>query len=425
MRRAGQILVFLVLLSSQVAIPQVYLQSGNAPIKASSNAGKRGTYQAKTSKPGYNYFLSIPASYSDENPAGLHLFFHGQNGQRGAPYFDAWSKCFLEKFNLIGINMQYEDGDNAKDTEGKVKAAQEAIAQTMADYKVVAGRGVISSFSGGGLPHSLFYDTQAKNGRGDAWPFCHAALYSSNYRSKPACQKTTPMTFFMSVGQAEWTLAGLGSDGLARMTELMGDAAQGAPPDIYFKVLKGKGHSIAPEEVAESANGFCRSDLAFASFIYGPDFEDKELRAIVEDANSLRLVRAVTAIDRLPDSLKAKGTRIREKINARIQAVLALARDLAENDALLANFYGGVLSRQLQDLSQAKELKEILSSAVRQPGHAKTLALYPLFQKNYRSFFEGNGMMNPSQSPFLEQVKVTAGQSSQLGRMAAEYLLLK
>jgi hypothetical protein len=425
MRTILVLAAFSLFLSAPEASPQARPPQSAPPAKPSANAGKKGTYQVKTSRAGYNYFVYVPAAYSEDNPAGLHLFFHGQNGQGGASNFGTWSKFFLDKFNLIGINMQYEDGDNAKDTDGKVKAAQEAIAQTLADYKVVAGRGVISSFSGGGLPHALFYDGQAKNGRGAAWPFCHAALYSSNYRSKPAHQKPTPMSFFISVGQGEWTLAALGSDGLARMTELLADGAQGAPNDLFFKVIRGKGHSIADEEVAESASGFGRSDLAFAPFVYGPDYPEKEFRVILEDANTLMMSRAIAAIDRLPDSLKAKGAKLKEKLDARIQAVLALAKDLAENDAVLASFYGPLFTRQLQGTPQVKDLKEILSGAAKRGSTAKTLALVPAFQKSYRSFFETNGMLNPAEAPFLEQVKATAGTGSQLGRMASDYLLLK
>ncbi|MBV8881405.1 MAG: hypothetical protein JO332_15675 [Planctomycetaceae bacterium] len=409
--------------------PQESRGQGNPPPhalpKPSENAGKRGTYQVKTTRAGCNYYVCVPASYSETNPAGLHLFFHGQNGQSGAPNFGTWSKHFLDKYNLIGINMQYEDGDNIKDTEGKVKAAQEAIAQTLADYKIVAGRGVVCSFSGGGLPHALFYDGQAKNGRGAAWPFCHGALYSSNYRSKPAQQKLTPMSFFISVGQGEWTLASLGADGLARMTELQGDTNQGAPSDLYFKVIKGKGHSIVDEEVAESVNGFRRADLAFAPFVWAADYAEKEFRAIVDDANNLVLGRAATGIDRLAEPLKAKGAKLREKIDARVQAILALVKELGETDPVLVGYYGPLFSRQVQGLPEAKELKELLSAAVKRPGHAKTLALVPMFQKNYRSFFDNGGMMNPVQAPFLEQVKATAGTGSQMGRMAADYLLLK
>ncbi|HVR86903.1 MAG TPA: hypothetical protein VMU54_21445 [Planctomycetota bacterium] len=424
MRLFGLLASGLILLAPLQAGSQANPPARPAP-KPSDNAGKKGTYLIKTSRPGCNYYVCVPGSYSEEKPAGLHLFFHGQNGQGGAPNFGTWSKFFLDPYNLIGINMQYEDGDNARDTEGKVKAAQEAIAQTIADYKIVAGRGVVCSFSGGGLPHALFYDGQAKNGRGATWPFCHAALYSSNYRTKPSQQKSTPMTFFISVGQGEWTLASLGADGLARMTELLGDTAQGAPSDLYFKVIKGKGHSIADEEVGESVNGFRRGDLAFAPFVYGPDYPEKEFRVIVEESNALLLGRAVTAIERLPEPLKAKGAKLREKIDARVQSVLALAKELAEGDPVLYTFYGPIFTRQLQGLPEAKELKEILSGATKRPAHSKTLALVPAFQKNYRSFFEMSGMMNPAQAPLLEQVKSVAGPGSQYGRMAADYLLLK
>jgi hypothetical protein len=422
MRSLGVFAAFLVILAPLQASTQA---GPPAPPKPSANAGKRGQYSAKTSRPGYNYNVYVPAKYSDDNPAGIHLFFHGQGSQGSAKYFGQWATHFLDKFNLIGVNMQYEDGDNAKDTEGKVKSAQEAVAQTIADYKIVPGRGVICSFSGGGLPHALFYDGQAKTGRSATWPFCHGALYSSNYRNKPSHQKTTPMTFFISVGQGEWTLAALGSDGLGRMTELMSDIAQGAPSDLYFKVIKGKGHSLADEEVAESSNGFRRSDLAFAPFVYAPDFSEKEFRAIVDDANALLLSRAASAIEKLPEALKAKGAKLREKIDARAQAVLALAKELADGDPVLATFYGPLFSRQLQGLPEAKELKETLSAGAKKPSHAKTMALLPAFQKNYRSFFDGNGMMNPAQAPFLEQVKSVAGPSSQVGHMAADYLLLK
>ena len=163
MRSFGLLAALLLLLAPLTAGAQAG-QIPPAP-KPSANAGKKGQYQSKTSRPGYNYNVYVPASYSDENPAGLHLFFHGQASQGSAKYFGQWAANFLDKFNLIGINMQYEDGDNAKDTEGKVKSAQEAVAQTIADYKIVPGRGVICSFSGGGLPHSLFYDGQAKTGR--------------------------------------------------------------------------------------------------------------------------------------------------------------------------------------------------------------------------------------------------------------------
>ncbi|HUS57118.1 MAG TPA: hypothetical protein VM141_00570 [Planctomycetota bacterium] len=119
----------------------------------SENKGKTGTYQMKTSSEGNNYYVCVPKSYSEGNPAGIHLYFHGQGGHGGAANFGQWAGPFLDSQNLIGINMQYMDGDNQKDTPGKVASAIEAVLQTMADYRVIPGRGVVCSFSGGGLPH--------------------------------------------------------------------------------------------------------------------------------------------------------------------------------------------------------------------------------------------------------------------------------
>ena len=64
--------------------------------KPSENKGKPGTYQAKTSHEGCNYYVYVPKSYSDDNPAGLHLYFHGQGGQGGASGFGQWATQFLE-----------------------------------------------------------------------------------------------------------------------------------------------------------------------------------------------------------------------------------------------------------------------------------------------------------------------------------------
>lgn len=410
-------------LGSALALPALLQGQDPAPPKPSANAGKAGTYMAKTSRPGCNYFVYVPKTYSADAPAGLHLFFHGQGGAGLARNIELWAPEFLEKFNLVGVNMYYEDGDNAKDTEGKVKAAREAVAQVLADYKIVAGRGAIGSFSGGGLPHAMYYDGEAKKGRGAAWPFCHATLYSSNYRSKPAQQKSVPMSWTVAVGQAEWQLAGLGADGVARVSELLADAAQGGCPDLYFKVIKGKEHVISPLEIAEASRVFRRSDLGHAPFVYAADFPSKDLRGAVEAANALQLGKAMGALEKAAAGDGA--ARLRAAIDARLKAVLALARELAETDPPLLQYYGELFARQLQGLPQAKELKDILQAAAKAKGYARALGVPPLFQKSFRAFFGGNGLLAPGQAPLLERLKELAGESSAHGRMAADFLALQ
>lgn len=407
----------LVLLTAALAEPQ----SSQGP-RPSEDAGRLGKYMRSTSKKGYNYFVYAPKSYSAENPAGLHLFFHGQGSEASAKAVEHWAPLFLDKYNLVGVNMWYQDGDNTIDTEGKVRAAQEALAQTMADYKIVAGRGIVCSFSGGGLPHAMLYDREARNGRGPSWPFSHASLYSSNYRSRPAHNRQVPMSWLIAVGQAEWHLASLGDDGKARFSELLGDAPQGGSSDLCFKVIKGKGHVLATEEMEEASRAFRRSDLAYAPFVYAPDFAQKELRGAVEAANQLQLGRAAGLLEKAStDAAKA----LRAKVDARVQAILALMRELAEDDPVLCAAYGGLFLKQFQGHPEMKALKEIVSTAARSKAHAKAAAALPLFQKNVTSFFDPKGMLVPAQAPLVEQIRELAGEKSQLGRMAADYLKLR
>ena len=148
--------------------------------KPSANAGRTGQYNAPTSVADYSYHVYVPQSYSDDNPAGIHLHFSGQGGCADNSHFGQWAKYFLEPFNLIGVNMKYPDGDNMKNTSGKIAAAIEAVLQVQADYKIIIGRGAVSSFSGGGGPHGGYYVREGVE-MGLTWPFILQALYGSNY----------------------------------------------------------------------------------------------------------------------------------------------------------------------------------------------------------------------------------------------------
>src|SRR5687767_4694481 len=112
------------LLGALVLSPVASAQ-GAAPVAArvlppSENAGRIGVYHAQTSHAQYAYWVYAPKSYSAENPAGLHLFFHGNGGQRSAKSnLGMWAPYFLEPGNLIGINMEFNDGSPHDDAENK------------------------------------------------------------------------------------------------------------------------------------------------------------------------------------------------------------------------------------------------------------------------------------------------------------------
>lgn len=399
-----------------------------AEVKPSADQGRLGKYQV-TQPNGYNYWVCVPSTYSAEHPAGIHLFFHGQGGQGGAEHFEGWNDTFLVKYNLIGINMQYMDGDNMRDTAGKTAAARHAVAQIIADYKILIGKGVISSFSGGGLPHSLFAN-QASKTRGREWPFCHSALYSSNYRTDAA--QGCPMSWFVSVGTQEWTLATLGIDGYHRTGELLAQIARGGCPDAHFKITKDKGHSVDPREVASSSVEFARSDLAFAPFLYAPDYPEPELRALVACCGDLDLGHASTLLAKLGKStltpaLTAKVDAIRAMVENRLKEIADLSEHLAADDPPLAAYYLPLFQAHCRGTPAAAAIAAAIKSASKDPQCATTMQGYAAFIQAFPSLLPGDGSSPrpvAAKIPELTALVKATKATSEVGIMAGEFLAL-
>jgi len=360
------------------------------PPQPSKNQGRVGTYQVATSIAAYNYYVAVPSSYDGTRPAGLHIYFHGQNGQGGAKDFGSWKKAFLEPFRLIGINMEYTDGDNLRDTVGKVKAAQEAIAQVTADYKIVQ-RGAVASFSGGGLPHGLMTEQFART-RSSQWPFCHSSLYSSNFFRDPTA--STAMSWCIAIGTDEWSLADLGRTAVARAGELYQASAKGGTPDIRFAISR-KGHTITAQDIAASAKSFLVSDLAFGAFLFAPDFPEKELRVIVEQANHQQPSGAAAALSKLlakpalDDALKTKAATLQTQISERLDRIAAIILTLPTEDPVLAAWYGPQLLAQLKGDAREKELKVALAAGAKNKDAQATLSAHGEFAKQFTALFGG------------------------------------
>ena len=399
-----------------------------AEVKPSADQGRTGKYQV-TQANGYNYWVCVPPTYSAEHPAGIHLFFHGQGGQGGAEHFEGWNDAFLNKYDLIGINMQYMDGDNMRDTAGKTAAARRAVAQIIADYKILIGKGVISSFSGGGLPHSLF-SNQASKMRGRDWPFCHSALYSSNYRTDAA--QGCPMSWFVSVGTQEWTLATLGIDGYHRTSELFAQIPLGGCSDVHFKITRNKGHSVDPREVASSSDEFVRSNLAFAPFLYAPDYAEPELRALVGCCGELDLGHASTLIAKLTKSplaptLAAKIGAIRALVDERLQQITELSEHLAVDDPPLATYYLPLFQSHCHGTPADKAITAAIKAASRDPQCSSTMQGYAAFIQEFPSLLPGDGSSPrpvAAKIPDLTAMVKAMKASSEAGIMAGEFLAL-
>ena len=393
----------------------------------SENAGKLGTYQAETEFPGNNYYVMVPSTYSADNPAGLHIYFHGQNGQNGAKHFGKWKSKFLERFNLIGINMQYMDGDNMKNLPTKVLAARHAVAQVIADYKILVGRGVICCFSGGGLPSGVFY-TESSAKRDASWPFNHMALYGSN--SRMGIQQKKPMSWSISVGEKEWSLAALGKTQGARFGDVIRQVQ--AHPDVYFNIIQGGGHTIHDVAVQRSADIFERQDIATSPILYAGDYPEKELQRIVLASNALAFghvakeLKKLRKDDDLDPAIVAKVDVIEQKVKKRIQRMFDMVKDLAQKDPSLCMYYGSLMARYIKkyDKDLEKQLKETIKGM-----DAKTLktalAAQGYFAKEYTKFFISDGRPELSNKivPTLQQLAEQLGPDDQLGQLCREFLV--
>jgi hypothetical protein len=325
--------------------------------------------------------------------------------------------------------MQYEDGDNQKDTAGKVKAAQEAIAQVCADYKVIVPRGAVGSFSGGGLPHGLMNSLFAQ-ALSPQWPFCHSSLYSSNYfQTTAGC---VPMSWFIAVGTDEWTLADLGKTAISRTAELYQATSKRGCPDIRFHLSK-KGHTITAADVEKSAQAFAISDLAFGAFLYAPDYPDKELQQLVALANNQQLSNAVSNAEKL---LAKKS--LAEDLRPKIEALLVLFRErqdkiitklkqLPQDDPVLAAWYGPLLLNQLTAHADVKSVKIEFVTALKGKEVQQTMASHAELARQFLTLF-GAGGSNPGLVPdkkeLLKVLGPTLPATSRAGMMVDELLNL-
>jgi hypothetical protein len=401
------------------------LVAGEAAVtlpKPSGNAGKTGTYQVQSAVAGCSYYVLVPSAPAGTH-FGLHLFFHGQNGQGGAAFFGQWQPRLLEPYGLIGINMCYADGDNMKDTTGKVAAAKAAVLQVMADYPVVPGRGMVACFSGGGIPCGQWYSESSRN-RGPAWPFTAQALFSSNFRA--GVQPLPDTGWFVGVNQQEWSLAQLGSTQTARFGEVMAALAKSGP-DQRFLSIPGVGHTVDNRAVDAAAELFRRVDLAYAPFIHVPEGTPKSLLSAIAAANAGALGQASATLAKVkPTAAPADVLEdLQKRIDARAVAQIALISELAGKDPHLAVFYGMRFTKGLKGHARENELAVVMAPLLKERKSAQTAAAaLEVFAKLFPQVFVKDATIAAPAVPTLEQIVTNAGERSNLGRMAADLLAL-
>lgn len=415
--------------------------AGSIKVEPSENSERAGEYEVKTENPQYNYFVCVPSTYSPDTPAGIHLFFHGMSDFHSAPDFGLWKQTFLEKHNLIGLNMQFLDmklGVEVGDEEGKIVCTQRALAQIMADYHIAVGRGAISSYSGGGGSHALMIQKFAGKGRGPEWPFNHSALYSSNFYPNRLPRGTffynpenaLPMSWFVSAGQKEWIFSGV-QLGLSQSgvygALLVNDKAC---PDLRFMTID-KGHVRVREEVEVSSVQFERSDLAFAPFVPEKRFAEKDFAVAVKKANTLALGDAYKSVEallkkaKLDENVREKAGLLKSILDLRIRKIVDMTNELAANDPQLLGYYGPIYAEQLKGLAVQKEIRKIVLDVMRDKNYKQSIEGVKLLKDSFGQFFTAGGKIADDKRPTLEKIRDLTADTSQVGKMVREFLDIK
>lgn len=423
--------MFLTKLICLVCVASVLACATSASAAApSANADRRGSYTVHSSvNEQYNYHVGVPENYDPRHGAGIHLFFHGQGKGPGVESLNSW-KSICEPNRLIAINMQFLDGNNLTDTGGKVKAAMQAVEQVIADYHIIPGRGIIASFSGGGLPHAMYAGQSSRTGPSAAWPFSCMALYGSNYWSSLA--PTRKMCYFVGLGEKEWQMGSptLGDTQTSRARELFSSSPR-IGYDFVFRVEKGKAHSISPLDRQAVSAMFHRFDLAFNAFIYEPLFTDAEVRSLAHRANQLQLggtLKSLTSLLAKVDldaTQKQQAQLLLSQVQARADEVLKLAQSLADTDPLLFSQYQQPFSSQLAGTPREPAWKQTLEQAGKKWPMTRVAAATQLFcQLGPHLFNSGSPVLDPQSLPTLKSLLPVLGPDSSAGKMISEWLLL-
>ncbi|MHC4718624.1 MAG: hypothetical protein ACYS5V_16770, partial [Planctomycetota bacterium] len=304
----------------------------------------------------------------------------------------------------------------------------------MADYKIVPGRGVICGGSAGGGPTGWFVDRFARKGRytpgagQHRWPFNHVTTYGAIFtRNAAGC---VPMTWTFTVGQREWTLARIGPRSATHVRELAGDIANGGTMDFYWNIIQDKPHKTLAADVQATARLFARSDLAFAPFVYTPDYPEPELAEAVTAADRLELGKAMTTMEKvlavkgLAGNVRAKAEDLAAQIEERVYRIFELMGKLSADDPALAGYYGKAWADQLAGHPRQKDMQRLLEGLTRTRRYRKAYDTHVRWMTRAPELFTRQRVtvfILPEQMAEVHRIRDAAPAGSTVRRMAGEF----
>jgi hypothetical protein len=300
------------------------------------------------------------------------------------------------------------------------------VAQVIADYRIVVGRGVVASFSGGGIPLGLWWRTDGAKAGTLGFPFTHVSIHSSNFRAP--ITDTSRTSWFISVGTEEWGLAKLGETQCRAATGAYACAKKGTL-DIDF-MISAKGHSIPDAEIARSAALFGRSDLALGPILAASEATTPGTAKHVQGANAHALGATLAALDGalarkdVDPANAAAMTAIKARLDDRVATMTALVDRLATDDPALAAYYGRqfiamlgaheagkAMGRRLADIGRTAEAKACAKA------HAAFVDVFP-------ALFSGAQSLTGEHKDLLAQLAAIGPKDALVARMCREFDIL-
>lgn len=431
-----------------------------AQIGPSENKGRKGQYTCPAVPGGYHYIVIVPESYSEKNPAGLFLYLcHAGDLGTNVKYaiVKRLHQAFVEPFNLIGIFVEPKPAVAANlDADVKALTAEHAIAQIVADYDIVVGRGLVYSTGGGGGAHRVLLE-RGGGVPGKKYPFCSNTLNSCRF--SPTGVTDGRMNWYLNLGEKELYLPPSSTSWKtmsSRWEQLVKGAVSGGCVDIYFMIHLGNGHTSGPPVNNPAVEAFKRADVAFAPFLCQSQFDAVGIASAVDLANEHQFARALKALG--PEKNESADTETRRKtpgivlpgfgagggrgrgadFNRQAQQIRAaiakkirekeeFARKIMKQDPVVGIYYLEQFKKDCAGTTAAKTFEKMLAEARKNPDNQKRLALFGEFCTRYPDLYEAasgspNGHVRQTELEFFRKLRDAFGEESNLGRMVRERL---
>ncbi len=394
----------------------------HAPLSPSENAGRIGLYQVPIGTGDQCYTVYAPSTYSETAPAGLYVYLHGMRSAESAKAVP--NKDLCDQLNLIGISPSYPNLDLNESQAPRSEIVRQAIRQVCKDYRILLGRGIISSFSAGGAVHGQLYQ-DAKGIHGPDYPFNLSMTFGSSWRGG-AQGPINGCAWLFSVGSDEYQTSGRGSRMLACSTNRFNSVLKGSVPEVFFRIIKNGGHKVHRETFTDAIAAFKRTELAVSPILCTEGLpKNKTLQKAVHQANSLQLGAAIKTIQKIlkkdadtPIGLSAKHLQV--KIEERVKAQHTLVDELSTVDTHLATWYCTTFSKQQKGMESAKELKGRLKSMKKD--YSTSLKAYMILAKNLNTIFAQGCSIDGKNEKTLNQIKDILKDSSLLVPQIKEFL---